>query len=83
MWWLQVKKNPCNVNNQPFFFSLKSNKVGLEKMTSACQGAVENVGIRPTYQKEIEITKRIFDEVKKDLVSGCVPGKLGIYCYEK
>ncbi|XP_043280267.1 uncharacterized protein [Venturia canescens] len=46
---------------------LENNKTGLEKMASACQNAIENVDIHPTYKKEIEITKRIFNEVKTDL----------------
>jgi len=46
---------------------LESNIEGLEKMKSALLGAIENVGSKTTYDKEILVTGELFRQAKADL----------------
>lgn len=50
-----------------FYFSLEKKKIGSEKMREALLSA-EQLTDTTTYNKEHVITKRMFKNVKKDLV---------------
>lgn len=60
------------------YYSLKNKKEGLKKMQEAYLDMTETFANR-TYEKELVLTKRIFQEVKNDLV--CILGICLIYFF--
>lgn len=60
------------------YYSLKNKKDGLVKMREAYFDIAETFA-NETYEKEFVVTKRIFQQVKNDLV--CKPEKLVLYIF--